>query len=113
MRTKNIIRTFIIGFVATFAMSLLGFFFFRLGVPHLDWGILFSYLGIGIMFGYFLLFLSGIVIAILYVYFFHERLPGTSWRRGLFFSTILWLITGIILTPSIGLGFFMGSLSVA
>jgi hypothetical protein len=113
MKTNNFIRALTIGFIATFIMSSLGFFLHRLGIPHLDWGILFSYLGVGILFGYFLLLFAGTVISLLFAYFFHPRLPGNSWKRGLFFATILWLLTGLFLTPSLGLGFFMGGLSIA
>ncbi len=113
MTAKTFIRAIIVGLVATFAMSLLGFFFHQFGVPRLDWGVLFSYLGVGMWLGYALLFVSGSLLAILYVFFFHERLPATSWKRGLFFALILWLITGMILTPYLGFGFFMGNLSVA
>ncbi len=107
-------RAMVAGFVATLVMTFLGLLGTRVGMQTLNWAeMLRSWFGGGAIAGYGLFFVFGIAMAMIYVAFFHDRLPGTSWRRGLFFAVILWVLTGFALSPFLGMGFFMGSVVMA
>ena len=113
MRRRSMTRAMLAGFVATLAMTLLGFIATRLGMPFLDWAKTLGHSVGGTMVGYFLFFLGGVVLAMIYVALFHERLPGSSWRRGFFFAFLMWLATGAALAPLFHMGFFMGGVVIA
>lgn len=113
MRRRSLTRAMLSGFVATLAMTFLGFAATRLGIPFLNWAKTLGHSTGGAMTGYFLLFIGGVLIAMIYVALFHERLPGSSWKRGLFFAFVMWLATGAALAPLFGMGFFMGGVLVA
>ncbi len=53
-----------------------------------------------------LLFVSGIVWAIVYAYLADPVLPGPSWVRGLTFSVVPLLVSLLVLLPLLGGGFF-------
>jgi len=113
MRRRSMTRAMLAGFVATLAMTFLGWVATRMGVPFLNWASALGHTAGGALFGYFLFFVMGVVLAVLYVAFFHERLPGSSWKRGLFFAFMMWVATCAALAPLFHMGFFMGSLVVA
>ncbi|MCE9624689.1 MAG: hypothetical protein K8R69_04415 [Deltaproteobacteria bacterium] len=113
MRRRSMTRAMLAGFMATLAMAFLGFLATRMGMPFLNWAKTFGHSTGGPMFGYLAFFIVGVVMAVIYVAVFHERLPGSSWKRGLFFSFMMWVATGAALAPLLHLGFFMGSLMVA
>lgn len=114
MNVRSMTRAVVAGFVATLAMIFLGFIATQLGAPFLDWSrALGGFFGDNPWFGYFSFLAVGVVIAMVYVGLFHDRLPGTSWKRGLFFAVLLWLITGVLFSPLFHMGFFMGSVMVA
>ncbi|MFO1462743.1 MAG: DUF6789 family protein [bacterium] len=113
MRRRSMTRAMLAGFVATLAMTFLGFVATRLGMPFLNWAKTLEHSVGGPVFGYFLFFLAGVLMAVLYVALFHERLPGSSWKRGLFFAFLMWIATCAALAPLLHLGFFMGSLVAA
>jgi hypothetical protein len=114
MRERSMTRAMVAGFLATLVMTFLGFLSTRFGFPTLNWADTFrTWLGGGSVFGYGMFFILGIVMAVIYVAFFHDRLPGTSWRRGLFFAVMLWVVTGAVLMPVLQMGFFMGSVMMA
>ncbi len=114
MRQRSITRAMLAGFMATLAMTFLGFFATHFGVPYLNWAKMMTgfFHGNAIV-GYFVFFVAGVILSVLYVHLFHDRLPGTSWKRGLFFATIMWLITGAALAPLMHMGFFMGGIMMA
>lgn len=102
------------GFIATTVMIFLGYLSTRVGFPSLNWAdTLRAQMGGGSLLGYAMFFGFGIAMAVVYVLFFHDRLPGTSWRRGLFFAAMLWVFTGVVLAPLFHMGFFMSSVMVA
>ncbi len=114
MRQRSMTRAMVAGFIATLAMVFLGFIGTHFGMPALNWATaLETYFGGNATFGYAMFFVLGVLLAVVYVAFFHERLPGTSWKRGIFFATIMWVLTGLILAPVLHMGFFMGSVWMA
>ena len=114
MRERSMARAMVAGFIATFVMVFLGYFGTRMGFAPLNWADTFrTWIGGEHILGYGMLFIFGIVMAVVYVAFFHDRLPGTSWRRGLFFAVMLWILTGVVLAPVLHMGFFMGSVVMA
>ena len=113
MRRRSMTRAMLAGFVATLAMTFLGFAASRIGMPFLNWAKTLGQSTGGSMAGYFLFFVGGVILALVYVTLFHDRLPGSSWKRGLFFAFVMWLATGAALAPLFGMGFFMGSVVMA
>jgi len=114
MRERSMTRAMAAGFIATLVMTLLGIAAVKFGVPTFNWAdTLRAWFGGGAMAGYALFFIFGIALAMIYVAVFHDRLPGYSWRRGMFFAAILWVLTGLAISPYVGLGFFMGSVAMA
>jgi uncharacterized protein DUF6789 len=114
MRKPSMTRAMLAGFIGTVAMTFLGFIASRVGVPIFSWAKAFSgYLGGNPLFGYFMFFVGGVLLAMVYVGVFHDRLPGHSWKRGLFFAVMMWILTGAALAPLMHMGFFMGSVMLA
>ena len=114
MKGHKMVRALMAGFLATLAMTFLGFVATHMGAPFLDWTTtLGGYFGGSPWMGYFLFFLVGVLMAFFYGAFLHDRLPGMTWHRGLFFAVLMWILTGAILAPVMGMGFFMGGVMVA
>lgn len=114
MKHGSMIRGMVAGFVASLAMAFFGFFAKYFGAPFLDWAkTLGQYFGGNTLIGYFAFFVAGIILAVLYVAIFHDRLPGTSWKRGIFYAVLMWLVTGVVFAPIMQMGFFMGSVMMA
>ena len=113
MRRRSMTRAMLAGFVATLSITFLLFSSSRIRMPFLNWSnTLLQSTGVS-MAGYFLFFVGGVILALVYVALFHDRLPGSSWKRGLFFAFVMWLATGAALAPLFGMGFFMGSVVMA
>lgn len=114
MSSRKLGKAVLAGFLATWAMIFLGFVATRMGTPFLDWSRTLGAYFMGIPYlGYVLFFIAGVLMAIIYMAFFHDRLPGSSWQRGLFFAVLMWILTGAILAPVMQMGFFMGGAMVA
>lgn len=114
MRRPSMTRAMLAGFVGTLAMTILGFVAAHLKVPVFDWAKTFAgFLGGNTLFGYFVFFVGGVILAMLYVGVFHDRLPGHSWKRGLFFAVMMWILTGVAFAPMMHMGLFMGSVMLA
>lgn len=72
-----------------------------IGLPEIDMpgmlGGLFGWNSAAL--GWVLLFVTGMVFALLYVYWFVSRLPGAGWQRGLVFGFLPWLVMMVIVAP--------------
>ena len=55
----------------------------------------------------------GIFAALLYAAFFHRRLPGPGWFRGLVFCQLLWAAQSLVVLPWLGKGYFGQGISVS
>jgi len=114
MRQRSMTRAMVAGFIATLFMTFLSILGGHFGLQSLNWAKSFeTLLGGNMIVGYFAFFVLGVVMSVMYVTFFHDRLPGDSWRRGLFYAVILWLFTGVALAPLMHMGFFMGGMMMA
>jgi len=49
--------------------------------------------------GWVILFVGGIVFALLYAYWFVNHLPGSEWQRGLIYGIVPWLVMMVIVAP--------------
>lgn len=49
--------------------------------------------------GWVLLFAAGTFFALLYAYWFVNRLPGAAWQRGLVFGILPWLVMLVVVAP--------------
>lgn len=47
----------------------------------------------------------GLTFAAIYAYWFEPRLGGTSWRRGMVFALIPWVLSVVVFFPLVGAGF--------
>jgi len=55
----------------------------------------------------------GIFAALLYAAFFHRRLPGPGWFRGLVFCQLLWAAQSLVVLPWLGKGYFGQGISAS
>jgi hypothetical protein len=53
---------------------------------------------------------AGLAWAIIYVLLVEPRLSGPSWRRGMLFALVPWLLSLVVFFPLVGAGFFGASL---
>jgi len=114
MKHRSWPRAITAGLIATLTMGFLGLFANQLGAPFLDWArALSQYVGGNSWVGYLMFFCGGLTMAMIYVIFLHDRLPGHSWERGLFFAVLIWIATGAVAAPLMNLGFFMESVMMA
>ena len=114
MRRPSMTRAMLAGFIGSLAMTFLSFFALYFKVPVFNWaGTFAGYLGGNAVFGYLLFFAAGIMLAMVYVAVFHDRLPGHSWKRGVFFAVMMWVLTCAAFAPMMHMGFFMGSVLLA
>lgn len=111
----SISRVLIAASIATLAMTGIGLMVHHIvGAPHIDWGsFLASHLGGNLLWGYFFFFVAGVLLGMAYGTLLKSHLPGKSWQSGLFYGVLLWIATGALLAPLLGMGFFMGSVSIA
>jgi hypothetical protein len=103
-----------IGFAATVVMTVYLYVAGTLNLPRTDFHeMITSHLHTTEMGTWLVYFLFGGFFANVYRTFFHEKLPDHSWKRGLYYGVFLWLFTGLVLMPFMGMTMFAGSVMTA
>ncbi len=107
-------KAFFAGMAGTVIMTVFSYATQYLHLPKADfYGMVASFFHMGAAFTWVLYFAIGIGLAYLYGAFFKGMLPAHSWMRGMIYSLILWGVTGMVLMPVFGMGFFYGSATMA
>lgn len=119
MRTLSgsvFVKTVVAGLVATFVMTLTGFWQSGLGLPPVDVaGMLMGSMNAahpeldpyGIVAGNVVHFANGVVLALIFVAFLYDRIPGNWIVQGLVYGVLTTLAAAIVVVPlAAGAGIF-------
>lgn len=104
-------RTVISGFIATFCMSMISFIQGGLGLPVVDIGHIivgsFNEVHVDepytIIWGNGAYFLGGILLALIWVAFLGNRVPGNWMVQGVIYGIAISLVSGLVLSPLVSL----------
>ena len=104
-------RTVVSGFIATFVMSMVAFIQGGVGLPVVDIGhiIVGSFNEVhvdepyNILWGNIAFFMGGILLALLWVVFMMEKVPGSWFLQGLLYGVMISVVSGLILSPLVSL----------
>ena len=104
---KNFGRAILAGLVATAAMTMLMLVGPMMGMPKMPIGdMLASFMGIPVILGWTAHFMIGAALALIYVFVFAERLPGSGAVRGALYGLIPWFLAQVMVNPMMGAGIF-------
>lgn len=111
MSTNTFWRTVISGFIATFVMTMISFLQGGLGLPVVDVGhiITGSFNDVhvaepyNIFWGNLAYYIVGVLLALIWVVFLHNRLPGNWFLKGLIYGLIISVVAGLIVSPLVSL----------
>lgn len=107
MTSKTFIRTVIAGFFATFVMTIISFLQGGLGLPVIDVGYIlketFNNVHVGepysILWGNLAYNIVGVILALIWVAFLHERIPGNWFLKGVIYGIIISVVAGAVVSP--------------
>ncbi|MBI2335227.1 MAG: hypothetical protein HYU97_00475 [Deltaproteobacteria bacterium] len=112
--SKSFTKLMVAGFLATLAMAVFTLLGRHFSLPIHFWVNTFSdRFGQNTLYGYLAFFGAGVIMAVLYSRAFHGRLPGTSYRAGILYGVMMWLVSVVAIAPALHLGFFLGSAATA
>ncbi len=111
MRSNVFWRTIICGFIATFVMSMIAFLQGGLGLPVIDVGHIIQgsfnevhvYEPYDIFWGNVAFYIGGILLALIWVVFLHNRIPGNWFVQGVIYGVIISIVAGLIISPLVSL----------
>ncbi len=107
MSSSTFLRTVVCGTLATFAMAMTAFLQGGVGLPIIDVGHIlktsFNYVHVdepySIVWGNLAYFVVGIKLALIWVVFLQERIPGNWLVQGVIYGFIISLVAGLIVAP--------------
>lgn len=107
MTSSTFIRTVIAGFFATFTMTIISFMQGGFGLPVIDVGYIlkesFNNVHTGepysIFWGNMAYNVVGVILALIWVSFFHDRVPGNWVLKGIIYGVIISFVAGGIVSP--------------
>ncbi|MFW6090168.1 MAG: hypothetical protein ACODAB_10470, partial [Gemmatimonadota bacterium] len=100
MTAGTFYRATVAGLIATFVMTLTGFWMSGLGLPQLDvGGMIAESTGHGWTWGNFAHFVNGALLALIYVQWVRDRLPGNALVRGIGYGILTTLAAAIVVVP--------------
>lgn len=111
MNTSVFWRTAISGFIATFVMAMTGFLQGGFGLPVIDVGHIltesFNHALPGnpyhIIFGNMAFNVMGIILALIWVAFLQERIPGNWFLQGLIYGVIISFVAALLVSPFVSM----------
>jgi uncharacterized membrane protein YagU involved in acid resistance len=78
-----------------------------MGMPEMSIGKMLSgFMGVPEALGWVAHFMVGTILALIYVYVFASRLPGSGLVRGAIYGLIPWFVDQIMVNPMMGAGVF-------
>lgn len=104
-------RTIICGFLATFVMTMIAFLLGGLGLPVNDIGHFLTesfnqaheYDPYTLLMGNTAYYLFGIILALIWVVFLQQRIPGNRAVQGLIYGVIISIVAAFIVSPLVSL----------
>jgi len=107
VENKSLGRAIAAGLAGTAVMTMVMLMGPLLGMPEMSIGkMLGGFMGIPVALGWIAHFMIGTVLALIYVYGFSSKLPGTPLVRGALYGLIPWFVSQIMVNPMMGAGIF-------
>jgi hypothetical protein len=111
MSTSTFIRTAVSGFIATFAMAMISFLLGGIGFPVIDIGHIltesFNHVHPSapyhIIWGNLAYNIGGILLALFWVEFLQDIIPGNRIVQGLIFGVLISIAAGLIVSPFVSM----------
>lgn len=99
--------TVICGFIATFVMSMVAFLTSGIGLPVIDIGYIlqeiFNHVHeqdlYSILWGNAAYYFGGILLALIWVVFLNDKIPGNWFVQGLLYGLLITIAAGIVISP--------------
>ncbi len=100
-------RIVVCGFIATFVMTMTSFLLSGIGLPVIDIGYLlqqtFNHIHdhdpYSIVWGNVAYYLFGIILALIWVIFLDEKIPGHWFIKGIAYGFIISMVAGLVVSP--------------
>jgi hypothetical protein len=107
MSSDTFFRTIICGFIATFVMTIIAFLQGGVGLPVIDVGHIlkegFNHIHDGepysIFWGNMAYNVVGVLLALIWVVFLHNRIPGNWIGKGVIYGIMISFIAGLVVSP--------------
>jgi hypothetical protein len=107
MNSGTFWRTVISGFIATFVMAMIAFLQGGFGLPVIDVGHILKqsfnqvheFEPYSILWGNIAYFIVGILLALIWVVFFKDRIPGNWFIQGIIYGIMITLIAALVVAP--------------
>lgn len=104
-------RTVISGFIATFVMTIISFLQSGVGLPAIDIGFIltetFNHVHQNdqytIFWGSAAYYIGGILLALIWVAFLQERMPGNWLIHGVIYGLLITLLAGLVISPLVSM----------
>lgn len=104
-------RTIISGFIATFIMTMISFIQGGVGLPVIDIGHIlkesFNHVHssepYNMLWGNVAYYIGGMLMALIWVAFLKNRIPGNWMIQGLLYGIIISIFSGLVISPLVGL----------
>lgn len=114
MTAATFYRATVAGLMATFVMTLTGFWLDGLGLPGLDVGAMIAEsTGHGWTWGNLAHFVNGALLGLIYVQWVRDRLPGNALVKGVGYGILTTLAAAIVVVPlAAGAGVFFSNTPV-
>ena len=102
MSQANFLRAVVAGFIATYVMTMTGFWQAGIGLPRMDVGaMLAGNMGHSYNWGQTAHFLNGILMGLVYAQWLYGRLPGVPLVKGILFGIMATVAAGLVVVPII------------
>jgi hypothetical protein len=110
-RTYSFTETVICGLIATFMMSMLSFLSSGIGLPVIDVGYMlkaiFNHIHehnpYNILWGNVAYYIGGILLALIYVVFLNNKLPGNWLVQGVIYGVVISIVAAVFVSPAISM----------
>ncbi|GBD39161.1 hypothetical protein HRbin37_01428 [bacterium HR37] len=100
MSRENFMRSVLAGFIATYVMTMTGFWQAGLGLPKIDVGaMLAANMGHTYAWGQLAHFINGIILALIYAKWLYKVLPGHRVVKGIIYGIITTIAAGLVVVP--------------
>ncbi len=102
MTQANFLRAVVAGFIATYVMTMTGFWQAGIGLPKMDpAGLMAMQMGQAYGWGQAAHFLNGIILALIYAQWFYGRLPGGGLVKGIIYGVLATIAAVAVVIPLI------------
>jgi uncharacterized membrane protein YagU involved in acid resistance len=107
MNKPNLPKAVGAGIAGTIVMTIMTMVAPMMGMPEMNIpAMLADFMGFPVVVGWLAHFMIGTVLALIYVYAFIGKLPGTPWLKGALYGLAPWLLAQVMVNPMMGAGVF-------